>query len=196
MITLNDPVLEEKIRVLSLHGISRDAWQRYSESGYKHWDIIAPGFKYNMPDILAALGLCQLDKADSFYNLRKTYYERYMHEFNNNPYLKLLDYSHKDPETVPSYYMFIIQVIQEELKADRDMIMNAIQKENIGIGIHFRPVHLMTYYKKKYGYSRGSFPNAEYAGDRVISLPLYPQMDLSDLNDVVETVNKVLQAFQ
>jgi len=193
MLTTNDDELADKIDILRLHGISRDAWKRYGLEGYKHWDTIYPGYKYNMFDIQAAIGIHQLKKVDKFLQIRRKYVEMYDKAFEKIPEIKILS---RRENIKHSHYLYVIQVKTEDSTADRDIIMNAIQSENIGIGIHFRALHLQPYYKNTYGFKPGDFPNAEYASDRVISLPLYPAMTEEDVTDVIKTVTRVISRYR
>ncbi|MBX9772262.1 MAG: DegT/DnrJ/EryC1/StrS aminotransferase family protein [Candidatus Obscuribacterales bacterium] len=193
MLTTDDQAFAEKCAILALHGISKDAWKRYSSSGYQHWDILDPGFKYNMFDLQAALGLVQLKRVDEFWTERKRQFEFYGKAFADLPEITLpivRDY------VKSSYHLYVIQVKTEELGIDRDTFMNALQAENIGIGIHFRAVHLHPYYKNTFGFAEGMFPNAEYASDRVISLPLYPGLPQADMELVAKAVHKLVQHYR
>ena len=183
----------ERIQVMALHGISRDAWKRYGTEGYKHWDIIAPGYKYNMFDIQGALAMSQLGKIERFYERRVELKARLDAGLRDLPELAFpADRSGRRH----AYHLYPIIVRTEELTADRDTIMNAIQAENIGIGIHFRAVHLHPFYKETYGFRRGMFPRAEYYSDRTISLPLYPRMTDADADAVVAAVRKVITRYR
>ena len=192
-LTTNRQEWADRIAIMALHGISRDAWKRYGSEGYRHWDIIAPGYKYNMFDLQAALVRSQLDKLDAFHARRVALKAR-------------LDAGLRDLAeiTLPAertwashaYHLYPIIVRTEMLTADRDTIMNAIQAENVGIGIHFRAVHLHPYYVETFGFARGMFPRAEYYSDRTISLPLYPRMTDADADDVVAAVRKVLSHYR
>ena len=193
MLTTNDDELADKINILRLHGISRDAWNRYGLEGYKHWDTIYPGYKCNMFDIQAAIGIHQLKKVDQFLQVRKKYVEMYDKAFAKIPEIKILS---RKENIKHSHYLYVILIKTEDLTADRDVIMNAIQAENIGIGIHFRALHLQPYYTNTYAFKPGDFPNAEYASDRVISLPLYPAMTEEDMADVIEAVTKVISRYR
>jgi len=193
MLTTDDEKIDEKVRILSLHGISRDAWKRYGMEGYRHWDIIYPGFKYNMFDLQAALGIEQLKKIGHFWKRRKQLVERYNAAFSDEPGLKLLG---TGPENKHAHYAYVLVIRTEMLKADRDQVMNAVQAEGIGIGIHFRSVPEHPYYRQKYGYKKGSLPNAEYASDRVLSIPLFPAMTDSEADSVIQAVNKVLDYYR
>jgi dTDP-4-amino-4,6-dideoxygalactose transaminase len=193
MLTTNDAKLAEKVQVLSLHGISRDAWKRYSAEGYRHWEIIYAGYKYNMFDIQAALGIEQLKKVDMFWKRRKQLVQRYDQAFSDEPALRLLGSA---PENKNAHYLYVLVIRTEDLKADRDQVMNAVQAEGIGIGIHFRNVAAQPYYKEKYGYKAGSLPNAEYASERVLSIPLFPAMKDAEADSVIEAVTKVIERYR
>lgn len=193
LLTTDDQALAEKCAILALHGISKDAWKRYSASGYQHWDILYPGFKYNMFDLQAALGLCQLKRIDDFWKERKRQFEYYDNAFRDLP--EILPLTVRE-HVKSSYHLYVIQVKTEELGIDRDTFMNALQAENIGIGIHFRAVHLHPFYMDTFGFKRGMFPKAEYASDRVISLPLYPGLPEEDMQLVVEAVRKLVRHYR
>jgi len=193
MLTTNDQKMEEKVRILSLHGISRDAWKRYGLEGYRHWDILLPGYKYNMFDLQAALGLTQLKKVDLFWEKRKKIVERYNQAFSDEPALKLLS---PIADSKPAYHLYVLVIKTEMLKADRDQIMNAVQAEGVGIGIHFRSIPEHPYYREKYGYQKGSLPNAEYASDRVLSIPLFPSMTDAEVESVIRALQKVINYYR
>ena len=195
MLTTNSEKLMQKVQILSLHGISADAWKRYGREGYKHWDIIYPGYKYNMTDVQASFGLHQLKKIDSFWKVRRRLVKIYDQAFKSFPgILTLKRNSSKNCKDALHLYVIIVQT--EQLNADRDRILNAIQAENIGVGVHYRAVHLHPYYQKTFDFKAGSYPNAEYASDRVISLPLYPAMKKKDIYDVIVAVKKVIGALK
>lgn len=192
-ITTNDPVLAERIAIMSLHGISKDAWKRYSASGYQHWDIICPGYKYNMFDLQAAVALPQLARIDEFWRRRVAIKKVYDAAFSAVPEIML---PAERSYGKHAYHLYPIVVRTEQLAADRDTLMNAIQAEKVGIGIHFRAVHLHPYYADTFGFRRGMFPHAEYYSDRTISLPFYPKMSDDDVQDVIAVVQGVLAAHR
>jgi dTDP-4-amino-4,6-dideoxygalactose transaminase len=192
-LTTNDAALADRVAIMSLHGISRDAWKRYSASGYKHWDIIYPGYKYNMFDLQAALVLPQLDKIESFWRRRVALKARLDAGFDEVPELVRLS---ERPGLKHAFHLYPVVIRTQELRADRDTIMNAIQAENVGIGVHFRAVHLHPYYMEQWGFRRGMFPHAEYYSDRTLSLPLYPKMTDEDADDVIAVVKKVIAYYR
>ena len=192
-LTTNRQEWADRIAVMALHGISRDAWKRYGSEGYRHWDIIAPGYKYNMFDLQAALVRSQFDKIDAFHARRVALKSRLDDGLRD---LQEIAFPAERAWAAHAYHLYPIVVRSEMLRADRDTIMNAIQAENVGIGIHFRAVHLHPYYVDTFGFARGMFPIAEYYSDRTISLPLYPRMSDSDADDVVAAVRKVISRYR
>jgi dTDP-4-amino-4,6-dideoxygalactose transaminase len=192
-LTTNHQERADRIGIMALHGISRDAWKRYGTDGYRHWDIIAPGYKYNMFDLQAALVRSQFQKMERFYARRLALKLRLDAGLADLPEIRLPG---ERSWVKHAYHLYPIVVATEKLTADRDTIMNAIQAENIGIGIHFRAVHLHPYYAETFGFERGMFPNAEYFSDRTISLPLYPRMTDADADDVVAAVRKVIAHYR
>jgi dTDP-4-amino-4,6-dideoxygalactose transaminase len=192
-LTTNRQDWADRISVMALHGISRDAWKRYGNEGYRHWDIIAPGYKYNMFDVQAALVRSQLNKVDAFYRRRVALKERLDAGLRDLPEIVLPS---ERPWVRHAYHLYPILVQLERLSADRDTIMNAIQAENVGIGVHFRAVHLHPFYAETFGFERGMCPIAESYSDRTISLPLYPKMTDGDADDTVAAVRKVLAHYR
>lgn len=193
MLTVLNDEMAELARILSLHGISRDAWKRYSDEGYRHWEILYAGYKYNMFDLQAAVGLHQMDRIEMFWETRRTYVDFYNKAFQEIPEVEPLQIK---SEVKPAYHLYPILLRLDLLVADRDHIMNAIQAENIGIGIHFRVIHLHPFYQKQFGFLPGTLPVAEDASQRTLSLPLYPSMSEEDLEDVVAVVKKVIGFFR
>lgn len=176
MITTNDGRLADRLRILRLHGISRDAWKRYGEQGYKHYDTVEAGYKYNMFDIQAALGLSQLKKIDVWWERRRELARRY------DEALPGIDRPAIRPYVRHAHYLYVLLV------KNRDKVIEALQAKGIGIGVHFRALHLHAYYRKAFGYKRGMLPVAEGAGDRTVSLPLHPRMSEAEQAQVIEAV--------
>lgn len=187
MLTTNNEEIASRSQVLSLHGISRDAWRRYTDRGFRHWEVLAPGFKYNMSDVQAALGLAQLAKIEQFWAARERLTERYDARLASIPYVQPLG---RREYARPAYHLYVVRVTNE-CPLTRDQLMNALQESGIGVGVHFRALHLQPYYRDTYGYERGVLPHAETAGDSVLSLPLYPDMTMVDVDRVVDTLARV-----
>jgi len=193
MVTTNDEELYNKIRVMSTHGMSRNAWNRYAEAGSWAYDIIAPGYKYNMCDIMAALGLTQLGKLERMQGLRQEIADHYNAEFGKLPELEVpveLDYARH------AWHLYIIKLNLDKLSIDRGKFIEELKAENIGTSVHFIPLHLQPYYRETFGYKPGDFPVAEGVFERIISLPLYPKMSRQDADDVVGAVKRVIGRFR
>ncbi len=193
MVTTHDDALAERLRLLSLHGISVDAWQRHRPGEYRHWEIVEPGYKYNMSDIQAALGLCQLAKVDRFQRQRRRWTEQYDEAFVDLPEITVLK---RRPDVAAAHHLYVIRFAVERLGVLRDQLMTILQERGIGIGIHFRPVHLHPYYRGKYGFVPGAFPIAEDAGNRCISLPLFPAMRKEEVTHVAREVRHVVTGLR
>jgi dTDP-4-amino-4,6-dideoxygalactose transaminase len=183
--------LAERAEILRLHGMSRDAWKRYGSEGFRHWDILLPGYKYNLSDVHAAIGLAQLPKLEKFWVERKRLCERYDLLLAGLPEVIRPVVR---PDVRSAYHLYNIRVKVEQLRWTRDQVMAAIQAENIGVGVHFRALHLHPYYRDHFGFRRGLCPVAEAASDRLFSLPLYPGLTDADVRDTVTAVANVLAA--
>ena len=189
MLVTANAELAGRIEVLRLHGISRDAWKRYGHEGYRHWETLSAGFKYNMYDLQAALGLAQLPKLERFWARRRAIVEAYDAAFGSMPEIGRLAIQ----ESVrPAYHLYVIVLRTEELSRSRDEILDALQKENIGVGVHFRALHLQPFYRDTYGFTPGHLPVAEDVTDRILSLPLYPAMTDDDVADTIAAVTRVI----
>jgi dTDP-4-amino-4,6-dideoxygalactose transaminase len=193
-ITLNDEELAANIRILSLHGMSKDAWKRYTSAGSWYYEVVAPGFKYNMTDIEAALGLHQLAKVDAFNATRRRYatvYDKAIDAMGGGVQ-HLVPRSH----VLSSVHLYPILVELEALTIDRAQFIEELKAENIGTTVNFIPIHYHPYYRDNLPYTKGDFPVAERAYERLISLPLYPRMTEDDLGLVMEAVTKIVRAYR
>ena len=188
MLTTGDEALADKVRVMSLHGMSKGAWQRFAPEGDVHWDVLYPGYKYNMNDVQASLGLHQLKKVDEFNSIRNVYAGIYDKAFEGCAELSL-------PSVINgikhAHHLYIIMLELDRLKLSRDEFIKALRAENIGTGVHFRSLHLQTYYRETYNYKPDDFPAANEISQKIISLPLYPRMVEDDLYGVIEGVKKI-----
>lgn len=191
MLTAKNKEYAEKARILSMHGISKDAWMRYSKRGYQHYDIIYPGYNYHMFDIQAALGLKQLPKIGKFRQRREEITRIYNEELAGLP----IETPVVENDVKSAHYLYIIKLKLKELKVGRDTILNALQAENIGVGVHFIAVHRSKFYREYLKPKKNEFPVADYVSESALSLPLYPRMSDEDAMDVVEAVRKVLKYY-
>jgi dTDP-4-amino-4,6-dideoxygalactose transaminase len=192
MVCTNNPKWDNIMRVRSLHGLSKSAWSRYSEKGFKFYDTECPGYKYNMTDMQAALGIHQLRRIEDNLVIRNAHWARYDKAFKDNEFL-IRPCVQKNIRHARHLYTPLLDA--DKLGVPRDEFLAALQKENIGAGIHFIALHLHSYYKKRFGYRRGDFPNAEYISDRTFSIPFSARLSAADVDDVIGAVNKVTRGL-
>ena len=189
----NEDEFADRVRLLSLHGITSDAWKRYGVHGSKqHWETLEPGFKYNMTDIQAALGRVQLRRLDGFIQQRARYASMYADAFRNMPEVTIL---RQVPEVRHAWHLFIILLRTDLLTIGRDEFVQALREENILTGIHFRSLHIQPLYRERLGLHRQDLPQAADVSDRLLSLPLYPKMNERDIRDVIEAVQKLIRSY-
>jgi len=192
-VSTSNELLAERIKILCLHGMDLGAWQRYSKHGNKHYQVVYPGYKNNLTDIASSLGIHQLKKLDNFISIRKKYADIYYQELKEYDELILPRGNSHDRH---AWHLYPVIVKPEIMRASRDEVMNALTAENIGIGVHFRAVHLHEYYSNKYGYVEGMYPNAEFIGERVFSLPLTPKMTEDDIDAVIFGLKRIINYYR
>jgi len=185
MITTDDDAAADRCRLMSLHGISRDAWKRYTAEGSWFYEIVAPGFKYNMTDVAAALGLVQLSKLETMWRRRVEIAAKFDAAFASQPELQL---PHRDDADQHAWHLYMLRVDNARLRGGRDAFVNELRKRNIGASVHFIPLHLHPYYRETYGYTPDAFPVATREYMREISLPIYSRMSDRDVGDVIDAV--------
>jgi len=190
MITTANEDLAPDMRVLLLHGMSKDAWKRYTNSGSWFYEVVSAGYKNNMTDIAAALGIHQLQRLDGFIELRQRYAQMYDAAFAE---LDTLETPIKHADRNHVYHLYAIRLNLDRLTIDRSEFIEQLKKLKIGTSVHFIPVHLHPFYRERFGYQRGDLPRAEAIYDSVLSLPLYPSMSEQDVNDVIEGVYHVCE---
>jgi dTDP-4-amino-4,6-dideoxygalactose transaminase len=185
MVTTNNPELADKIKIYALHGMSRDAWKRFSDEGYRHYQVIVPGFKYNMMDLQAAIGVHQLERVDKNLRRRNEIWQTYNHAFADLPVgLPAPD----EPDTVHARHLYTLMIDKDRCGISRDQMIVALQGLNIGSGVHYVGVHLHPYYQQNLGFYEYDFPNATWITERTISIPLSPKLTDADVADVIEAV--------
>lgn len=192
-VVTDDPELAARIRLYAFHGMSKDAWKRYTSAGSWYYEVMYPGFKYNMTDIQAALGLCQLEKLGQFLERRESIAALYDREFAGMDEITTLSV---DSGVRHARHLYPIMLNLERLTIDRARFIEELKAENIGTTVNFVPVHMHPYYRDTFGLKREDFPVAAAAYDRLISLPLYPKMTDEDAADVVEAVRKIAAHFR
>ncbi|MGR0117935.1 DegT/DnrJ/EryC1/StrS family aminotransferase [Bacillus halotolerans] len=189
MLTTDDEELADKIRVLSLHGMSKGAWNRYSSNGSWYYEVESPGYKMNMFDLQAALGLHQLKRLDDMQKRREEIAGQYQAAFQQIPGL-ITPFVHNEGRH--AWHLYVLQVDEKQAGVTRDEMITALKDEyNIGTSVHFIPVHIHPYYQKKFGFKETDYPLAMKYYKRTLSLPLYPSMSDEDVNDVIEAVRDI-----
>ena len=194
MVCTPDETLAEEISLLKFHGMSREAWKRFAASGTPNYDIMLPGYKYNMMDIQAAIGLHQLPRLDGFIDRRKEIAEQYNAAFADLAELALPSYAPYQQRHAWHLYTPLIRI--ELLTIDRDQFMAELKNLNIGSGLHYKAIHHHSWYRENLPVADTELPNASYASDRILSLPLFPTMSDNDAADVISTVTDVITRFR
>lgn len=192
MLTTNNAAWAERCRIMSLHGISKDAWKRYTSEGSWYYEIIAPGFKYNMTDIAAALGIVQLRKVPEMADRRAVIARQYDAAFSGHA---ALEPPTTAAQSTHAYHLYILRLNQEALRIDRATFIEKLKARNIGASVHFIPLHLHPYYREQYGYKPEDFPVAYREYLRAVSLPIFPDMSEQDVNDVIGAVLEIAEEF-
>ncbi|MDD7269649.1 MAG: DegT/DnrJ/EryC1/StrS family aminotransferase [Treponema sp.] len=188
MVCTRNPELAKRMTVMRLHGMDRTTWDRYtSPRASWEYDIVAPGYKFNLPDVLAAIGCCQVDRAVLFYEQRKRIVEKYNQSFSK------LDFIQLPPDGEGnSWHLYLMRIIPSKLKITREQFAKAMQAAGLGISVHFIPIFHFTYWKELYpDFTAENFPVAEDQYQRTISIPLYPDMTDEQAQLVIDTVTKI-----
>jgi dTDP-4-amino-4,6-dideoxygalactose transaminase len=180
-----------RMRTLALHGMTKDAWRRFSDKGYVHYDVVDAGFKYNMMDLQAALGIHQLARVERCWKRRREIWDAYCEGLRELPV-----FLPKAPAagTRHAHHLFTLLLDLDSVTLTRDELLERMTAQKIGVGVHYRAVHLHPYYQDRYGYRVGQFPAAEWISDRTLSLPLSPKLTDQDVSDVIQAVERALGA--
>lgn len=193
MITTDHDAYAERMRIWTLHGISRDAWKRYSAEGSWYYEVSVPGFKYNLTDLQAALGLHQLARLESMTRQRAELAARYDEGLSD---LQEIELPAVRDGIRHAWHLYPIRLRLEQLTIDRAEFIEQVKAEGIGTSVHFIPLHRHPYYRERFGSRPTDFPVADAAYKRLVSLPLYTRMSEQDVDDVVEAVRRVVQRNQ
>jgi dTDP-4-amino-4,6-dideoxygalactose transaminase/lipopolysaccharide/colanic/teichoic acid biosynthesis glycosyltransferase len=193
MATTEDDEFADRMRMMRLHGISKDAWKRYSAEGSWRYEILAPGFKYNLTDLQAALGLTQLAKCNAMWQRRCELARRYSEglagiDAYQLPYVR--------PDSQHAWHLYAIRTRSAALSIHRDEVIEELRNRGIGVSVHFIPLHTHPYYRSNFGYRSGDFPVAEDYFDRCISLPIYPAMSNADQDRVIDSLTTIARTFR
>ncbi len=192
MNTTDDDEVAARMRQMSLHGLSRNAWNRFSAKGSWYYEIEAPGYKYNMPDIAAAIGIGQLHRADEFLEGRRSAAERYVEAFADNPLVSTLDVQ---PYVHHSWHLLVIKLNTGSLSIDRNDIIVKLNEAGIGTSVHYTPLHLHPLYRERYGYQPQDLPVAARVFEQMISLPVFASITPAQVDYVAATVNRIAREY-
>ena len=188
MAVTDDPELAARIRVLSLHGLSQDAWDRFSGNGSWDYRILEPGYKYNMTDIAAAIGIHQLARAEEMRRAREAIAGEYLRRLAD---VEELELPANDEDRIHAWHLFGVRLRLDTLTIDRDMFIKDLAKAGVSCTVHYRPLHLHPYYEQAFGWTPTDLPAASAVWRRAISLPLYPTMSTSEIDHVIAAVRTV-----
>jgi dTDP-4-amino-4,6-dideoxygalactose transaminase len=191
MVLAKKPEDAARIKTLALHGMSQDAWKRFSDEGYKHYQVVEAGFKYNMMDLQAAIGIHQLKRIDAWWEARRRIWNLYNEAFAGLP-LGLP--APEEPGTKHAYHLYTILIDEARTGVSRDAFLSRMNAENVGVGVHYMSIPEHPYYQKTYGWKPEDFPHAARIGRQTVSLPISAKLTESDTVDVVAAVQKALGA--
>jgi dTDP-4-amino-4,6-dideoxygalactose transaminase len=191
MVLTDDDAIADRCRIMSLHGISRDAWKRYTEKGSWAYEILAPGFKYNLSDLAAAVGLAQLAKLERMWRRRQEIARRYDEAFAALPELEIPS---RSEENQHAWHLYPLRLVLSRVKLDRATFIEELKRRKIGASVHFIPLHAHPYYRETYGYKPEDFPVAWRQYQREVSLPIYSRMSDADVGDVISAVLELAKA--
>jgi len=198
LIAHNSPELCDLIQQTSLHGLSADAWKRFTSTGFKPYEVVTLGYKYNMIDMQAALGIAHLKKITDYLNRRNTVWQRYTEGLQGlalKTPADLNDASYTDSSFVHARHLYIIELELERLKCDRNQILQALQAENIGCGIHYKALHEHKLYKERLDIDTSRLAVSSRLSERILSLPIFPKLSDQDIEDVIAATRKVIQYY-
>ncbi len=189
MAIAREPEAIDRIKILSLHGMSKDAWKRYSDDGYKHYKVVECGFKYNMTDLQAAIGTNQLNRVEQNWRRRRDIWNSYQAAFKTLP---VKTPAKPEPGTRHSYHLYTLQIEPDVCGVTRDEFMNALRRRNIGVGVHYTCLADHPFYQHEFGWDSADYPNARKTGETTVSLPLSAGLSDADVTDVIDTVCEVI----
>jgi dTDP-4-amino-4,6-dideoxygalactose transaminase len=188
MVTTEREDLADRIKVLALHGMSRDAWRRYSDTGYRHYEVVVPGFKYNLTDLQAAIGLRQLPHIEDWLLRREAIWQRYDEAFADLPVGLPAPVSE---DIRHARHLYALQIDRDQCGVNRDSFMDGMHARRIGTGVHYIAAHLHAFYRDELGYSPRDLPNATWISERTVSIPLSAHLTDDDVEDVIAAVRHV-----
>lgn len=194
IVTTNNEKFYERLKLFRTHGITKERDKLLNYDGPWHYEMQELGYNYRLTDFQCALGLSQLKKVDRIIQCRREIVKKYNRQFKDMPEIKIPEIN--PVNSAPAWHIYMIQLNLERIKVGRREIFEALRAENIGVNVHYIPVHLQPYYQKRFGYRLGDFPKAENYYSRAITLPIFPKMYDRDVDDVIKAVKKVIDYFK
>jgi dTDP-4-amino-4,6-dideoxygalactose transaminase len=191
MVIARDAERLGRLKILGLHGMSKDAWKRFGGEGFRHYQVLEAGFKYNMMDMQAAMGIHQLDRVEAYGVRRAAVWRRYMEAFRELPAGLPAPI---EPDTRHGYHLFTLLIDEASSPVSRDQFLDRMTEEGIGVGVHYLSIPEHPFYQRTYGWHAEDYPNATRIGRQTVSLPISPKLTADDVNDVVAAVTQILAA--
>ncbi|MBA3520716.1 MAG: DegT/DnrJ/EryC1/StrS family aminotransferase, partial [Rhizobiales bacterium] len=191
MLVTDDDAVADRARLMRLHGISADAWNRYGAGGTWAYEVVEAGFKYNLTDLAAAIGLVQLERLDELADARAAIAARYDAAFAESPLLEVPPRRAGDRH---AWHLYVVRLNLDEMTIDRGQVITRLAEAGIGASVHFIPLHLHPHYQQRYGYKPGDFPVAEAIFERSVSLPIWPGMTEAQVERVAATLLEICEA--
>lgn len=191
MIVTDNEAIANRLKIYALHGMSKDAWKRFSDDGYKHYQVVFPGFKYNMTDIQASLGIHQLRKVDRLHKRREEVWNIYNERLQHLP---LILPAPQDPNSRHGLHLYIILVDDTKTNITRDQLITELHRRNIGTGVHYLGLNWHPFYQQEFGYKIGDFPNSDFISERTLSIPFSAKLTDQDVEDVIEALEDIFKA--
>ena len=189
MVLTRDEQLAKRTKRMGLHGMSADAWKRFTDDGYKHYDVEEIGFKYNMMDLQAAIGMHQVTRVEAYWQRRQEIWQRYLREFADLPLELPAPWSAHERHAL---HLFTVLVDPTRCGASRDDMLMRLHQRNIGTGVHYRSIPNMTVYRQRFGWRPEDFPHSQRIGDQTLSLPISAKLSDDDVSDVIAAVRDAL----
>ena len=190
MVLTPDEKLADRVKILALHGMSKDAWRRFSDEGYKHYYVVECGYKYNMMDLQAAIGIHQLHRIQKNWERRRDVWSTYQEELRDLP---LTLPAPPEEGTRHAYHLYTVLIDPHQSRVARDQFITAMTGENIGVGVHYQSIPIHPYYQQRFGWRPEDYPNSFRIGQQTVSLPLSPKLTDRDVSDVIRAVRKILK---
>ncbi len=191
MIVTDEETLAKRMRLMSLHGMDRDSWKRYTAQGSWYYEIVAPGYKYNFTDIAASIGIHQLKRAEEFRSRREEIASRYTRQFNRLPAVQTPPNDNRT--RIHSWHLYFLKLNLDRITISRDEFIEELKRRGVYCSVHWLPLHMNPYYRQKYGLGEGLFPNAEEVWRQLVSLPIYPAMTDDEVEYVIREVKDVIR---